>query len=233
LRRGSFASILLLGAAALRAAPSPSEEAVRLFLENKPREALPFLEEASKSPSASEDIRLYLGLAYEQLGRRDEAIAALKKGLPYAKDYPYLFQYGIGNSYFAQGKMAFAEEYYGLAIAAKPEFGQAYLNRANARLNQGKYDDALADYGRFLLYEPSSPKRPEVERIMEAIRGLFAEQEAIRKAEEAARQAEEQRRKELLAEIERSLRDAAAEMTNLSGGSEDVKGYEDEFTLED
>ena len=58
-----------------------SERGIRLFMENKPQEAVPVLDMASKEPGVDEKVFLYLGIAYQQLGKWDDAIAAFRKGL--------------------------------------------------------------------------------------------------------------------------------------------------------
>ena len=59
--------ILIIFPLILTAALSPLEEGERLFIENKPDEALPLLLEALNADSANEKIYLYLGVIYEQL----------------------------------------------------------------------------------------------------------------------------------------------------------------------
>src|SRR5512133_1215469 len=94
-----LAFLLCLGALASGWAQSSGffPEGERLFRENKPREAASLLEKAILEPGADEKAWLYLALSYQQLGRFDEGLAVLRKGLVQARSYRHLYYYNMGN----------------------------------------------------------------------------------------------------------------------------------------
>ncbi len=207
-------------------------EGENLFLRNKAAEATPRLEAAVREDPANVQAALYLGLAYQQLGRLDDAIQTFRKVLPRAGEKQPLIAYNLGNVYFQKNAAAFAEQYYTQAIAGDPSYASAYLNRANARIRTGSLKDASADYRTYLSLEPASPKRPDIERLLAAIAEGFAAEERQRLVAEEETRAAEERRTALLNEVSASLQEAAEQTRGLSAGSEDVMQYEGEFELE-
>lgn len=203
-----------------------------LFMADKPAEASPFLENAIREDPANVTAYLYLGAAYQQLKRWDQSIDVLKAALPRAGARAALVSYNIANAYFAKGAASFAEQYYTRAIEADGSFASAFLNRANARVKTGALADAVSDYSNYLVLEPASPKRPEIERLVKLIGEEFAAADREKAAAEAAAKAEEERRKKLLDEVAASLQAAAEETKGLSAGSEGVIPYDEDFQIE-
>ncbi|MDR2433816.1 MAG: tetratricopeptide repeat protein [Treponema sp.] len=210
-----------------------------LFMQNKPEEAAPYLENSIADDPAHVMACLYLGMVYEQLERNDEAIAAYRKILDRAGDLSANVANNLGNAYFKKGDAAGAERFYTQALDADPDYASARLGRANARLKAGSMRAALGDYELYLSLEPRSPKRPQIERLIALIhsesaaeerRKLLAE-ETARVREEAAK-AEAERRQRLLDEVSASLQSAANSSQGLSSGAEDVEEYKSEFELE-
>lgn len=210
-----------------------SERGIKLFMENKPQEAVAVLELASKEPAAEEKLFLYLGIAYQQLGKWDEAIASFRKGLAKASTYRHQFLFNIANSFYAQGRNAFALEYYDQALAERSDYAQAYLNRANARMRVGNHGGAVADYSVYLSLDPGSTQATDIRRLIDLLGSKAAEADRLQ-AEAAARKLDEdQARQALLDEVTRSLLEAAEATTNLSAGSGDVQGYDSDLSLDD
>ena len=204
----------------------------QLFVENKPREAAPYLERALSEDPAHIKAALYLGIVYQQLDRYDDAISVYRKVLPLAGNQTALVSYNLGNVYFARGSFTFAEQYYNQAIQEDPSYSSAYLNRANSKLKGGNLTAALVDYEQYLVLAPFSPQRPRIEALMAFVREEFAAEERRRILAELQAQEEAERRQRLLDEVSASLQAAAEETRGLSAGSEDVLGYEGEFELE-
>jgi tetratricopeptide (TPR) repeat protein len=203
-----------------------------LFMQNRPGDALTFLEAAAAEDPAHVQAFLYLGIAYQQVNRIDDAIAAYRKILPRAGAETARVAYNLGNAYFAKGSASFARQYYSQAIDADSAYASAYLNRANTLIKTGDLKEAITDYESYLTLEPQSAKRPQIEKLIAFIRDEFAAEERRRiLAEEAARQ-EAERKQRLLDEVSASLQAAAEESEGLSAGMEDVQGYEGEFELE-
>jgi tetratricopeptide (TPR) repeat protein len=202
------------------------------FLANLPGEALPLLEAAVAEDSAHVRAALYLGMAYTQLGRNDEAITAFRRILPRAGNQSALVAFNLGNVYFIKGESVFAEQFYTQAIREDPSYAPAWLNRANARVKNGNLTDAVSDYEHYLVLEPLSPKRASIESLVRFIRDEFRTAEERRLAAEQEAAAVAERRRLLLEEVSASLQAAAEETRGLSAGSENVLGYEGEFELE-
>lgn len=210
-----------------------------LFMENKPREAVAYFENAIADDPAHVLAYLYLGVVYEQLDRTDEAIAAYRKILDRAGNLTANVAANLGNAYFKKGDSASAEQCYTLALEADPGYAAASLGRANARVKAGTLRTAIADYELYLSLEPRSAKRADIERLVAFIhselaaderRKLLAEETARVEAERAKADAE--RRQRLLDEVSASLQSAADASQGLSSGAENLEGYEGEFELE-
>ncbi|MDR3161553.1 MAG: tetratricopeptide repeat protein [Spirochaetaceae bacterium] len=224
-------ALFFLGAF-LGAAQDAFSRGEELFLRNKPQEALPLLEAAAAEENAPVKAALYLGIAYQQLDRPDEAIAVFRKILPRAGDETARIAFNLGNVYYTKGDFETARQYYTQAIDADPAYGPAYLNRANALISKGTLREALADYELYLSLEPRSAKRPRIEQMVALLREEFAAEERRRLQAEAAARAEAERRQRLMEEAAAALRTTAEESTGFSAGSEEVQGYDDEFQLE-
>jgi tetratricopeptide (TPR) repeat protein len=202
------------------------------FIRNKPREALPHLEAAAAEDPAHVKAFLYLGMAYEQLGRIEDAVATYRRILPRGGAETARIAFNLGNAYYTGGNISFAAQYYTQAIEADPAYAAAYLNRANAQVRVGALEDALSDYELYLSLEPRSPQRSRIEELVVFIRDEFAEAERRRIREEEAARVEAERKRRLLEEVSASLQAAAEETQGLSAGAEEVLEYEGEFELE-
>ena len=203
-----------------------------LFMQNKPAEAIVYLENAISEDSGDVMAFLYLGIAYEQTGRIDEAIAVYRKILGSAGDLTANVANNLGNAYFKKGSAAEAEAMYTQALSADRVYAPAYLGRANARVKKGSPLEAVSDYEQYLLLEPRSPQRANIESLTAAIKAERAEMERRRMLAEETARAEAERRQRLLDEVSASLQSAAGASQGLSSGAEDVEGYEGEFELE-
>lgn len=229
----AFWAAVLLAHVPAQSASDPFARGEALLSENRPTEAIPLLEAALKADPALEKAYLYLGLAYQQTGRLDEAISVLKRGIPRSEAWLHLIYYNLGNCYFRQGKNAFADEMYTQALAVRPGYGSALLNRANSKMGQREYEAAVLDYRQYLAVAPDSAQRPSIERVIALIESDRAEAERQR-VELARRQAEEEARKaSILDAVAESLREAASSTTTVAAGSEGAQSYEEESELAD
>jgi tetratricopeptide (TPR) repeat protein len=202
------------------------------FIQDKPKEALGFLENAAAEDPAHVQAFIYLGIVYQQLGRQDEAISVLRKILPKGGAEVPRIAYNLGNAYFAKNDLDSAQRYYTHAIEADSGYSSAYLNRANAKIKAGSLKAAVEDYQAYLVLEPRSPKRPQIERLINFIEAEFAAEERRRVMAEEAARAEAERKKRLMDEVAASLQAAAEDSKGLSAGNENVQGYDGEFELE-
>ena len=211
------------------------ETGYNLFTTNKPAEAIPYLETALNDVAVSPSVYVYLGIAYYQTGKYPESLDVFKRGLSASGTNKRIIAFNAGNSAYAMRDYATAEEMFSLASVADPAYAAPVLNRANARLSQDKLQGALEDYQRYLVLDPYSSQRTEVEAIIQALQGemVYREQEKERlvqeeqrmKEEEARIQAENQRIAEEKAEAarkeaERLAAERAAEEARLAAQRE-------------
>jgi tetratricopeptide (TPR) repeat protein len=201
-------------------------------MQDKPKEALSFLENAVAEDPAHVQAFIYLGIVYQQLGRQDEAIAALQKILPRGGRETDRIAYNLGNAYFAKNNLDSALQYYTQAIEANGAYSSAYLNRANAKIKAGSLKEAIEDYQTYLILEPQSTKKPQIEKLITFIQDEFIVEERRRIMAEEAVRAEADRKRRLMDEVSASLQAAAEDSKGLSAGNEDVQGYDGEFELE-
>ncbi len=217
-------------------------------MENKPEQAASLLENALSQQPEKEKIYLYLGYIYEQLGRHEEAVDILRRGIQLQGDYLGEMYFNLANNLHALEEFEEAEQTYTRAAEVEDGFAQAYLNRANVRVSQDEYQGAVDDYTLYLNLEPASSQRNQIEQVI-AILERKAEDKAIREAEEEQRrreaeerrraeeerrrQEEEERRKALLDSVLNSLDTASEETESASGGSEDIQEEEEQVDIID
>jgi tetratricopeptide (TPR) repeat protein len=221
-----LAAAFLLAAASLPAASALFEKGSSLFVQNKPAEARPLLEEALADDPSNETIYLYLGIVYQQLGDPDRAITILKRGLNLATLHKDLFLYNIGNNFFARGEFTFAEESYTAAVTANRTMPDGYLNRANSRMKLERWGDALVDYQLFLQLAPKDPQRPQVEEMVRLLQEHLGKQAALA-------QAEADRQKALLADVLNSLTNASDDALNLRVENLQISDDVEDVDIED
>jgi len=245
-----FAALLAAFAAAAAGAQSNFATAQDLFMQNRPREALTYLEFSVAEDPSNVTAFLFLGIVYEQLGMLDEAITVYRQVIHSAGNLTAAVANNLGNVFFRRGNIDDAEAMYTQAIQADRTFATAYLGRANVRLQRGLLDEAVADYEQYLIFAPQSPQRAPIERLINHIRWEFVEADRQRVAAEqaaqlAAIQAERQRLaaeeaarleaerlRRLMDDIAASLQAAAEGSQGLGVGAEGLERFEGEFELE-
>ena len=225
-------------------------EGMKLFEQNKPAEAIAFLEADIASGNALPEEYNYLGISYYQIGNYEKSAEAFKKGTSASGTNKKILYFNLGNSYFAMQKWQEALDSYAMASVADPSYSAPLLNKANVEIKMDKLTEAVADYKRFLLLKPEDEQRPKIEKIIALIEAelaarvererLAAEEAARLKAEEerlaqekaererlaAQKRAEEEAaRRKMLEDIAGSLRDGG-ETTNMSADAEDSLGYD-------
>jgi len=188
------------------------------FMRNNPAEAVVHFEAAIADDPGNIKAFLFLGIAYEQIGRVEEAITVYRQVLDRGGDLTANIANNLGNAFFRIGNFVEAEAMYNRAIEANRHFAPAILGRANTRIRRGALEDALADYDLFLLLDPRSPQRGEIERLTRFIRAEFAEVERRRLvAEELARaEAAELERRRIMAEELARIEAAEAERRRIA-----------------
>ena len=202
------------------------QQGEQLFLENKPREALPHLEKALYENPQEEKIYLYLGIVYEQIGDTEKSIQILKRGLNVSEGYKDLFYYNLGNNHFRRQEFTVAEQMYSNALQINGALEVAFLNRANSRLELEEFQDARQDYIDYLRLDPDTPQRENIEKLI-ALLGRAIEEAERKRLEELERQ------KALLNEVLDTLKNASEDTRNLSAGSEEIQKEYEEIDIED
>jgi tetratricopeptide (TPR) repeat protein len=225
-----FVALIFLAAACF--GQTNFERGEELFMNNRPAEALIFLENSIADDPSFVKAYLYLGIVYEQLNKLDEAIAVYRRILPRAGFLTPNVASNLGNVYFIKGEAASAETYYTQAIAYDMVYSPAWLGRANTRIMSGFLRNALSDYEEYISLEPRSPQRAKIEQLISIIRAEFAAEERRRLIEEEEERIRAEQRQRLLDEISASLQAAADSGKGLSSGMEGMEGYDSEFELE-
>ena len=225
-------------------------EGMKLFEQNKPAEAIAFLEADIASGNPLPEEYNYLGLSYYQIGNYEKSVEAFKKGTSAGGTNKKLLYFNLGNAYFALQKWQEALDSYAMSSVADSAYAAPLLNKANVEIKLDKLAEAVVDYKRFLVLRPDDEQRPKIERIIALIEGELAaraererlaaeEAERVKREEErlarekaererlAAQQKaeEEERRRKMLEEIAGSLREGG-ETTNMSADAEESMGYD-------
>lgn len=181
-------------------------------MQNRPQEALEYLEDAVSGDPAHVKAFLYLGIVYQQLDRPDDAIAVYERILPRAGAEKARIAFNLGNVCFSKGDFDLARQYYTEAIGADPAYASAYLNRANTLVRMGDLEKAILDYEVYLSLEPMSPKRDEAMELIAFILDEFAHAEK----ERAVSRPEMDRRTRLILDVTESLRTVAEDSRGFS-----------------
>lgn len=222
------------------------ERGEELFMRNRPQEAVPLLQQAMKVEPENEQIYLYLGIAFEQLGQRDRAVETLRKGVEVAGENRDKLFFNLATNLRRIEQYEAAEESYSSAITENSLYAPAYLARANLRVELEKYEPAVEDYKIYLNLRPQTEHRERIEKMIALLRDKIEEQKRVaaeeearrkreeelrRREEERRRREEEERRKALLDSVLNSLEGASEETQNLSGGSEDIEELEEDVDI--
>lgn len=230
-------------------------EGEKFFKENKPEQAIPFFEQALLMETVSPNVYNFLGLSYYQIGKYQQSLDVFLNGTTKDGTNKRILYYNAGNTAFAMGNFSLADQYFSFSYAADNNFSSALLNRANTKMKLDQLQNASDDYTQYLIIEPNSPQRPEIERMIALIAGelkvreeqklareleeqrlkeeqarIAAEMEKMRIEQEKQAALEAERRKKLLEDIAASLQ--SADSTNMSAGTDGVMEYEYESELD-
>ncbi len=204
----------------------------RLFMENKPADAIIWLEIALGEDKGNKNIYNYLGIAYEQINENQKAIDIYNQGLGYAGDLKSHFLVNIANNMTILGNYDSAISYYSKAIDLEYN-GDALRNRAGEYLRKQQYDKALKDYKKYMSVEIDPYQGDEIKRVINLLEHKLDEI-AIKKIEDERKRLEEEaRQRDLLSQVLDSLSSAGEGTTNISAGSEDVEAYNVDFDIVD
>ncbi len=93
------------------------------------------------------------GIALDNLGRFDEAIASYDKALQLKPDL-YQAWKSRGRALYNLGRFDEAIASYDKALQLKPDYYEAWNNRGVALCNLGRFDEAIASYDKVLQLKP-------------------------------------------------------------------------------
>ena len=160
-----FAYFLLIFDSAIFAQNSNFTKGEDYFKKNQPNEAIPLLE-AAISAGENPKAYTYLSLAYYQVGNNAKALEICSQGMKVSGTNKKILSYNAGNIAFADEDFSQAETWYSTAISADSTYSSAVLNRANARLKLGKYEESKTDYRRYLTLEPETSQYEQIQVIL-------------------------------------------------------------------
>lgn len=204
----------------------------RLFMENKPDDAIIWLELALGEDTGNKNIYNYLGIAYEQTGKNQKAIDIYNRGLDYAGNLKSQFLTNIANNMVILGNYDSAINFYSKAMVSEYN-GDALRNRAGEYLRKQLFDEALQDYKEYIIVEVDPYQGEDIKRLINLLEkklDLIAKQKI---ENERKRLEEEARQRDLLNQVLNSLSAAGDGTTNLSAGAEDAEDYDGDFDIVD
>jgi tetratricopeptide (TPR) repeat protein len=94
-----------------------------------------------------------LGLAYQSMGKLDEAAESYRKAIGIRHDFPEA-HYNLGNVQQEQRHIDDAIACYRQALAIRPAYAEALNNLGHALQDQGKLEEAIASYRQALAVKP-------------------------------------------------------------------------------
>lgn len=120
------------------------------------RKALGTLGDAVKIYPQFADARSEMGLAYQRLGYRDQAVAEYNKVLEGNPNH-YTTLNNMGTVLFENAKFEQATEYFKKALEANPRYKDAAGNLASCYGTIGEYGEAVKWFKRALEIDPNEP----------------------------------------------------------------------------
>ena len=184
------------------------ETGEKYFRMNKPSEAIVYFTKALDDVAVNLNVYNYLGICYYQIGKNADALAVFEQGLKKTGTNKRVLYFNAGNVAYSMGDFQKAENNFSLAIVADPDYTASYLNRGNSRMKLDKLLAAKEDYEKYLILEPGTEQRANIEQVIALIgeEVVLREKEAERLAQEEARiKAEEER---IAAELEAQRKEA-------------------------
>lgn len=141
-----------------------------LFKLNQPEQAVPFLKDTiieGGNPAAY----TYLALSYYQLGRYTESLDICKIAMNISGTNKTVIAYNAGNVSYNLGDYSDAEIWYTKSLEADATYVPPLLNRANARLKQGKFRECKEDYVRYQELEPDNYQKEQIDALLALLDG--------------------------------------------------------------
>jgi tetratricopeptide (TPR) repeat protein len=154
------------------------KEGEKALTQNQNDQARTFLEAALAQGPATERLYLDLGLVYQKLGMKQLAVFTLQTGASLGGKLSYLLWYNLGLVDFSQQQWIVSEAAYSKSLDLKPDFAEAYLNRANVRLEMKNFHGALSDFQTYQKLAPSNPQKQTIDQVIALLTQAQIDQEA-------------------------------------------------------
>lgn len=112
--------------------------------------ALEYFDQALEQKEDAMELYRGYGLAYMGMSEYGQAVTALEQSLQCSdgrlSEYEYDINYYLATAYFKENRLVDAVEVYDAIIALRPKEKDAYYLRGVAKLANGEYDTAVADF---------------------------------------------------------------------------------------
>ncbi|NNM66397.1 MAG: tetratricopeptide repeat protein [Spirochaetales bacterium] len=197
--------------------------------QNKNDQARTFLEAALAQGPATERLYLDLGLVYQKLGMKQLAVFTLQTGAQLGGNLSYLLWYNLGLVDFSLRQWTSADAAYSKSLESNPSFPEAYLNRANVRLEMKNWPGALSDFQTYQKLAPSNPQKQTIDQVIALLTQAQIDQEAqilaekTRKKEKEAEDAAAKVKAEAEAEAEKKKQAEALAAAEAAAAAEKKK----------
>lgn len=206
----AYAVLLLLLVTSFLNASDSYQAGLRDYREGKKEQAVLNLKKALNEDPSNDGACLYLGVLYQGMGNVSKAEdyftqGRLINGLNY-KDLTF----NLANLYFNQKQYDKAGPLYENLISIPGiHRTSSLLNFANLSVQTALYEQAVDLYLEYLLEDPDTSQRPEIEQMISVLQRVMDSEEQRRLAEEERIRAEEEAAKQQeLAEQERLAEEA-------------------------
>jgi Flp pilus assembly protein TadD len=107
----------------------------------------------------------YLAEQYLATGKPAKAEEVQAKGRALGVEDPKAV-FNVGATYWNEKQFAKAEEAFRRAVTLDPSFAQAWKSLGYALLNDGKTDEAIKAFGKYVELEPGSPDAAELKKMI-------------------------------------------------------------------
>lgn len=116
----------------------------------------------------------YLGYAYFQTNDFPKAKEFFLKMSEVRFADKALWKFNAANAAFAQRDFDVAHDLYCQCLEQNPQYSGAYLNRGNTLVQLARYEEAVADYAKYLELEPDNPQNDKLLSLKGAIESILA-----------------------------------------------------------
>ncbi len=177
--------------------PAGMADAARLYSERRLEQAASCCQAVLRDEPAHVEAHHLLGVVSLDLGRHEEARAALEQAVALGPRHARA-RYHLGNALQVLSRHEEAEASYRAALALAPGDTETLNNLGNSLRGQGRHEEAIACYGDVLGREPENPRAlynmglslTELDRLHEAETALRAALRAPVPPAEAHRRAD-------------------------------------------